>query len=236
MNKLLAVGDSHCRELFGYIKEHKLLPNIDLKFLGISSASAYGLNNPNSKTQSNIKIKDFIENNPDSNLILIWLGNVDTDFIIWYKYLLDKSDIDEIINKSINRFYKYINSLNIKKDKICIICPQIPVIDDKNIEEVLNINCENVLKDLDIKEKKGKLKQISQVFRTKTTLTYNSRLKEKLKEKGLRFIDINNKIIDKNNEIVSKKYLRNNKKDHHLEPRKIARICVEEITKILQKD
>ena len=63
MYNIIAIGDSHCEWAF---------KNTPIKYHRFIAASARGLNNKNSRSQTNNKIISIINDNPDKDMLFFF--------------------------------------------------------------------------------------------------------------------------------------------------------------------
>jgi hypothetical protein len=105
----ICFGDSHCE----YFKDIFLIQRYD-------ASSAKRLNNINSSTHTNEKIRQCIQENPGKYFVF-YFGKVDMDFIINYKYNTDPHiDLYKYVDTICEQYITFINIRQYQKISIII--------------------------------------------------------------------------------------------------------------------
>jgi len=219
-NKLniLAVGDSHCRDYFTFISKIGY-PN--LKVCGVSGGTAYGLKNINSISNTFKKILNFLEKevNINTNKIIFLIGEGDCGYLAYCNAEKKKISINESLHLSIKHYFDFINIIinkfPILKNKICIMGTILPSIDKTDENDVAGIRYYITNK-------------FTKLFLTEKTLHFNKIIKEKCNELGFSYFDITQYIIKDG--LLNKYFKLNNKNDHHLDPSKIYKFIITELS------
>ena len=172
---IIIFGDSHSRCFNNFYYKNKYI-NI------FSGATAKGLNNKNSISQTNKKIKNII-NNKNDDILIFFFGRVDIDFIVHYKMMLNQN-IDEYINEIIKSYFNFINSLNKKNIIILGIYPN----------HLNRIQFKYYIKQLN----KNINKFISFDQRYDLVKKFNILLKNNCKKNNYSYFDINDELIINN--------------------------------------
>ena len=130
----ICFGDSHSE----YFNNIFIIKRYD-------SSSAKGLNNIDSHTQTNQKIRQCIQENP-GKYFAFYFGKVDVDFVINYKYnTVPNFDLYKYIDDTIKQYIIFLESLNVSN----IVVLELPIshLDDitllNHINKELNINSIN---------------------------------------------------------------------------------------------
>ena len=126
----ICFGDSHCE----YFKDIFTIQRYD-------AASAKGLNNIKSQTQTNQKIRKCIQENPNKYYVF-YFGKVDVDFGINYKYNENpKLDLYKFIDSVVEQYITFLESLSISN----IIVFELPISHLENHYILNYMNKQNVV-------------------------------------------------------------------------------------------
>lgn len=207
---LLILGDSHAA-CWGFIKDHNILPEYEITVRGIGGATARGIANPNSSSKALPIWKKMLDKQKDKfDWISIGLGEVDCNFMIWYRIENNKSTAKIELDKSINPYCEFINYLATKsKNKIIIRGCTLPTVIDYTKSDIPEHNL------------RGKIKA-SYRDRTNLTLEFNKRMKEFAKKNDYLYIDVVEETIDEKELLLKSIYRKQN--NHHLP--KIVAACL----------
>lgn len=190
----LVLGDSHT-DVFKYCNYINTLSKFDI--VRMRGATAYGLKNPNSKTNAfNIYCHKLSET-PKHKKIIIMLGEVDCGTLLWLRTKKYNISQEEQINISIDNLLNFIenkivNQYEYEKKDIIVCGVTLPTVEKCN-RKYYNIN--HLRRNIDISKEEH----------TKSVLIFNEKLKQKCKESNYNYIDITKHIIDKNG-LIKKKY------------------------------
>ena len=216
--KIIVLGDSHAK-IFNYINNNNLISNIYFDVTSVGGATALGIANPNSKTNSLKIFKKKLKWTSKKEPVLILLGEVDTGFVIWYQSEKKHISVKEQMDKSLNNYFNFVLSVMEKRGKNIILMtaplPSIPN-NHKEFGEIARLR----------KEVKA-----SQEKRTELTLQYNSAIRDFCKQNELICLDLD-KILTAKNGLVEEKFLNKNKLDHHYDNKAYSEVIVNEFRKL----
>lgn len=188
---------------------YKYFWGITPKVKTIHGATATGLQNPNSKTNSKEIITKYKSNVKNNDWVLFQLGEVDCGFAIWYRASKHEISIDDQLKLALTNYCDIIDEYaEICESKIIIQSTMLPTIfDGEDFGEVANKRSEV---------------DVSIVDRTKLTDQFNILLEKHCSLKGYYFMDLSVAFKNKSTGLIDRKYLNENPLDHHLSSRKIA--------------
>ena len=212
-------GDSHTLCFVGLsIKsdQYLLINQYNKQFLiknrNKDSVSITGLTNKDSKLKYN-KIINYNINNNDNNYYIFKLGQVDVEYIYYYKLFVKKESIDiiDFYNKTINSYISFLKSICKKNIFVC----GINLTSWTNIKYYISYLSSII--NIDIDTLSELLKDFTLLEKQKNHLLFNKILKEKCDEENIIYFDLTNECCNiTDNEIsVKKEYLDIKKKDHH---------------------
>lgn len=217
--KVVVFGDSHSciwKRVCGIEPSSPIkidyLPRVEFVGKAIMSASAQGLINKDSKTNSGALFREhFDKMRGKYDFVIFQFGNVDVDFILWHT----KRDIDEQIEISSRGITDYINETfkDVPREKIIIVGIQPPTISDKYLHKIPGCS-------------------LNQKERTEISLRLNERLKEKTRDNTNIFLDVFPYLLDENVGIIKQKYVSNEQDNHSND--KSAAIYAEKLKTILK--
>jgi hypothetical protein len=216
-----AFGDSHL-EVFNYIN-YNYNEKYYFDVTAVGGATALGIVNPNSATNSlEIFNKKISRIKNKSSYLFFLLGEVDTGFLIWYRSMKYNNSIELQLQKSIDNYICFLESLKIKGfKKIYILSAPLPTIKDgQNLGEIANLR----------KEIKA-----TQIERTQLTIRYNEELKTRILRLGFVFLSTSEELIDKNKGIIKDKYLNKDPCDHHLDSMQYSSLIIYKLKHELTK-
>lgn len=160
-----------------------------------------------SKTNSlNVFKQTILNSKTKYEKIFVMLGEVDCGYLAWVRAEKHGISVDDQIRMCIHNIKKFIEEVIIRNGKyksndVVLLGAILPTIKD-NLNK--NILC-------------GARSMVtsSQYERTLKTMEYNNLLQELCFKKGYNYIDITSDIIGANN-LVNRKFLSDDKSDHHL--------------------
>lgn len=215
--RLVAMGDSHIG-VFDTISHRQ--PLWDLEICKVVGATAQGVVNPNSKTDSMAIFSDMIYKiqEPSKKFLLLNLGEVDCGFVIWYRAQKYNQSIQDQLNRSVTNYFRFIDSVVRNKfspEQILIASVIPPTIEDNADPQYLAGARSEVYAGI--------------VERTKLTAEYNEVLKSKCINEGFRYVDVFRRLISKKTGIIDPYFKHENPSNHHLSSRRSSDIWIEEI-------
>jgi hypothetical protein len=213
MNSVTVFGDSHTLCFNGVCK------NVSVFY----AASAKGLSNEHSFTQTNQKICTELNNIEDGSNVLFFFGKVDMDFVLNYKY--DTNPEINFIDYTIDIVNSYINF--IKKsaaNKNVYIC-ELPIchMNDENL--LIRLNDERAIQWTNFylsESDRCDVSTVSKVInfndRLKYYLLFNREVARHCEENNFKFLEVNKYFMNEKGEYeIPLKYINvENVLDHHL--------------------
>lgn len=132
--EVLVLGDSHARILQA---SRRAVAGYYFRTVSVGGATVSGINNPNSVTQAMPIFKDALSRYKGTYCVL-FLGEVDTGFVIWYR--ADKRDlsVDEVFEQTITNYSNFIKSIPDHIKVICVSAPLPTIKDGQDWGEVAN--------------------------------------------------------------------------------------------------
>ncbi len=214
--KILVLGDSHVSVFHSYY----FILNFPFKYfkvVSVGGATASGLENPRSKTQA-FKIFNEALEKKDYDKIIIMLGEVDTGFVIWYRAKKYNTDVEEMFNKTVETYTKFIKKSSEYADTIVISTP-LPTISDNAVGEVAHARREV---------------KASQKERTELTLKFNSTIENFCKKNSIKYINLDNQSLGEDG--LVKDCLKNpDPKDHHYDNKKYSKMIIKNLKAYLNE-
>ena len=215
--KFLVCGDSHSKVLkYASTKQN----TYKFEVCVIPGATAYGIRNPKSISNSYEKIRHFVSGKK-TNKIIICLGEIDCAWLIWVKSKQNNISVKKQIKIHIDRLISFINDVLVKeykykKNNIILMCPTLPA--QKNIHKY------NRFKGLE-----KPLIEKNQKIRTNKTILYNNILKMQCNLYGYKYMDITNGLINKNG-VIKNEYKTGG--DFHLNKKTSYKLWINKLNKI----
>ena len=211
------IGDSHTA-VFVYLSKNRMLRNTRFRFCIVPGATASGIPNPGSKTQAGPIFKSYLKNVSNKDHILLCLGEVDANYVIWYRSKKYGDHVDSQFKRAVNNYYNLLSDLKTKRQKHIIVCSvALPTVKDGQV-----ITPITALRN-----------QVSANIRKRTDLTirFNRKLREYCKSHRIIFLDIEKKTLNKSTMLVDERFLNPDKNDHHLYEPVLIHDVVEEFKK-----
>ena len=216
---IVVCGDSHSG-IFQYCNNFQ--EKYNFIGAGCAGASARGVLNPNSVSNSYNLFNERLKNNK-AEKVIVMMGEIDCSYLAWvssYKY---NTHVREQIKKSVKNLFEFIKTEVMKKHgykntQIIVVGSHLAAIgNDVNKKRLHSLRP-------DVKATQEEV--------TVEILSYNRQLKNLCLQNGYTYFDITDRTMGDNG-IINQDYVRENKYDHHLEADKIRPIYIEKITKIL---
>ena len=216
MAGILLLGDSHvgaydlhsCRRVFPF--KRKLYP----------AGSAMGLANKQSATGYRQQVTDFLAANRNFECFAFNFGQVDIDFVYYYKLCNNPAyAAAEFVEYSLDKYFSFLAELVEQK----LILPRQtiihginpPSIDDERIyHRVINLHTVSAEKwnELNLKLQRLKLPDLRR--RTSYSELYDRRLGQRARNSGYKFLDIFPHFIDPQSRTLHSRFY--SSKSHHL--------------------
>lgn len=203
-------GDSHT-EVFDYISVNGLIPRSIFYTTFVGGATAQGMRNPNSQTNSLLIFREKISELNINDKLIFQLGEVDTGFVIWYRASKYGESIEDQLLNSVNCYFEFINEVKNNGFKhILIVSAPLPTIqDNQEWGEIASAR----------KEVKATLKE-----RTELTIKYNELLREYCLLNKVSFLGTDELLLDKTSNKIHKKFMNKDRDNHHLDLNNYSKI------------
>lgn len=209
---ILVLGDSHAivfkqwQFVWGFPKKH-------FSVCSVGGATASGLENPHSKTQS-YKIFTEALQFKKYKKIIIMLGEVDTGFVIWYRAQKYGVEVAEMFTQAVSKYSDFLSELSTKAEKIIVISTPLPTIEDgAEWGEVANLR----------KEVKTTRQE-----RSNLTIKFNKAIETYCLHADLVFINLDQECLTTNGDL--KANLKNkNHRDHHYDQHNYSLLLIKHI-------
>jgi len=194
MKNILVLGDSHSK-----VFENKNIKKYNFTVVSSVGASAQGLLNIKSKTNSLKNILDFFKNtNKNFDTVVLYFGEVDCNATIWYYKEKYNQTLDESVTRTISNYNTFIQryiKTKFVKSNIILFSPTLPTVQDGYTN-------------------KGKLrKHIDVPLKERTDLTL--KFEKYLSNLEFPLLSINDILLDRNTGVIDRRYV-HNPADHHL--------------------
>jgi hypothetical protein len=200
LERILVLGDSHSQ----VFKEF----GSSVSVVWVGGATAQGAANPNSTTNAlNIYTTHLSSIRKDEyDACFVQLGEVDCNFVIWYRALKHNISIEEQVKNSIGNLFELVKSHVeplFEPENIVIVAPHLPKVEDYSVafDNIAN-------------ERKKVCATLRE--RTRLTLEYSGILAERCLECGYRYLDIYDETLDKQTGLLKSEMLNHNSSDIHI--------------------
>jgi hypothetical protein len=219
VNKFITLfGDSHTLCFVGlsiksdkYLLINKYNKNFLIKNRNQDSVSITGLENKDSKLKYNAHILDNINSNIN-NYYVFKLGQVDVEYIYYYKLFVKKENVNiiDFYSKTVDNYISFLQRLPTKNIIVC----GINLTSWSNIKYYINYL--SYIINMDINTVSKLLENFTMLEKQKNHLLFNDILKSKCIENNIKYFDLTNECCNINeNEITIKKEYININEDHH---------------------
>jgi O-antigen/teichoic acid export membrane protein len=212
---VLVLGDSHALVF--------LHPALWLRFplklfevCSVGGATASGLENPNSKTQSYAIFAQALQRHKGCRRIIITLGEVDTGFVIWYRAQKYGSPVRKMFSEAVARYARFLEHSRNFGDVVVISAP-LPTIRDGQQGTVANLR----------KEVKA-----TQRERTELALEFNSTMERFCRENRICYVALDRDSLGTDG-LVAKRLLSKDSRDHHYDQRAYATLIAVHLRNVL---
>jgi hypothetical protein len=197
-------GDSHAVVFKNMVKQ-STLERTWIDFVIVQGATAFGLANPNSRTNAFGAFSSVVARLPVRRSLLFMLGEVDCGFLVWHRAQEMGVRVDGQFELSVRNYTEFLEGLLAQGRRSLLVAavppPTIGV--GKTSGEVANA-------------RRGVTASLSD--RTAMTLRYNSRLSEWSKQNGCVFLDYTNSMIDPATGVIRDEYRHPDPLNHHAHP------------------
>jgi hypothetical protein len=213
---VLCIGDSHT-EVMGHVH----VPGVWIRAKPLPGATASGILNPNSATQSLKMFTARLERAKHWQQVLVLLGEVDCGFVIWHRAERHNLDVDQQLVYTLDTYTKFISKLvGMGFRRIIVLSAPLPTIGDCQSEwgDVANLRSEITA---------------SQRERTNLTLRFNAQLRDACESIGALFVDVTTGHMDACTGLVDRAFLRETFANHHLADKPYAQLIETELGKVL---
>lgn len=205
-NIVYIFGDSHCVIFLGAEKI------FEARVAGYDSASLSGLNEKTSRLEYGKHITDIVTCQPKTYHMLLKLGQVDIEFIMYYKFYIKKEifTFEEFSKSLIDKYRNFINKLLQINKNIIISSINLPsYYDSVNIQEYISRIITNGSSTSAIEIRDGvdaKLCDFSLTQITENFKYFNKLLHDLTIEMNLKFFDAIPLFIDDNKKLLKNEY------------------------------
>jgi len=207
-NIVYVFGDSHCTTFVGAEKKFKTC------VCGLDAASILGLNRKDSRLEYGKHILDTIRYQPKTCHILIKLGQVDMEFIIYYKLYVKKEifTLQEYCKLLIDKYREFIKKIFEINTNVTIVSINLPAYHDNvNIQDYIKrIISESLISPTDdtfsCTSNDTTLSDFSLTQITKNFMYFNKALSDLADEMNLKFFDLTLFFIDSNTKLLKNEY------------------------------
>ena len=206
MIKVLVLGDSHSNifsRRIAFLFKKLFLNKFEFLVCSVPGATISGIENPNSKTNTAVIFQKALNKNTQCEYCILYIGEVDTGFLLWYKFEQEGLDLEDLFNLTIDKYTGLVQKVFELGYKPIVISTPLPTIKDGT--------------DYGPIASARKLIKATQIERTKLTLRFNSRMKDICLKKKYGFVDLDNISIAPSG-VVRTFLLNLNRKDHHYNP------------------
>lgn len=196
------IGDSHAGT-FNYYRVNKIFYRTVFKVFAVSGATALGITNIHSTSKARELFNRYLKFVRKNHTLLISLGEVDCDFLLWLKAKRDKTTVSFQFDIAIKRYEEFIEDL-IDSGYKNIIIYSVPLPTIKKSQK------KGFVSDLR-KDAKIGIRE-----RTSITIKFNKTIKTYCQRSGIRFLSIYDKILNTKTGVINRKYINPDRLDHHL--------------------
>ena len=210
--RIIVLGDSHAG-----VFERYVAPRVNALFdiVSVLGATAGGMANPNSRTAALPVFQARLARAPGAQTVLLELGDVDCDYVIWYRAEKHGLTVDEQFETSLANYLAFIDSLITRGLAVWVMSAPLPTIGDGPQRGEV-----------------ARLRQgvsVRQIDRTSLTIRFNRRLQLWCLERGIRFIDVSGEQLDASTGIIKPNFLNRDPLDNHLDDASWGNTIVREL-------
>jgi hypothetical protein len=210
-NEILVLGDSHV-DVFNHSLFSETFPQFYFNVVSVRGATASGLDNPNSITQT-YKLFDVALRKYKGRRVVVMLGEVDTGFVIWYRAKKYDASVTNMVRLTKDTYERFLKDISEKFDLIVISAPLPTIQDGNDWGEVAN---------------ERRAVTATQLERTKLTIDFNNDVQRFCTDNRIAYVNLDNDSIGANG-LVRKELLNRNPRDHHFDQTVYAKLLIERL-------
>ena len=202
-NIVYVFGDSHCVIFVGAERNFKSC------VAGYDSASISGLNEKNSRLEYGQHILNILNTQPKTYYMLLKLGQVDIEFIMYYKIYIKREifTFEAFCESLINKYREFINKMLRINRNVIIASINLPSYhDNMNIRDYIARIITNNTSSLPEINIDAKLSDFSLRKLTENFMYFNELLSNLAKEMNLKFFDPIPIFIDNDTKLLKNEY------------------------------
>lgn len=193
-------GDSRA-SIFRGLNRKKWIGNLRFRTVAVRGATAYGVGNPNSKTNALKIFQQRLKTIPKDRIIAFMMGEVDVGFLAWLRAKNNNTDPVICMEEALARYTTFLASVKQTHPRLVVFSVPLPTIGDGEPHgDVANARHEVTA---------------TQLERTMLTMEFNRRLKAWAIGSGVDFIDLDPYALDNQTMLVRRELLNRNAADHH---------------------
>lgn len=212
---VLVLGDSHAA-VFNHPYLRGYFSKIYFHVCFVGGATVSGLENPNSKTNSREIFESAQKLCRHRKKTIVMLGEVDTGFVIWYRAVKYDESVDDMLDKTILRYERFIEELR-KTNDVVVISTPLPTIRDSSSGEVANLRGEVTATLLE---------------RTELTPKFNEQIRSFCEKHQVSFVSLDRDSLGENG-LVKSELLNDDPTDHHYNQLVYAKLLVPKLGIVL---
>jgi hypothetical protein len=213
---VVCLGDSHVK-VMRYVR----IPGVWFSVRPLKGATASGVLNPSSKTQSLATFTSRLQRAKRWQPIILQLGEVDCGFVIWHRAARRGLSIDGQLAYTLDSYATFIeNVIGMGFERVIILSAPLPTIGDMQSEwggSVASLRTEVTA---------------TKSERTGLTLRFNNGLRERCESIGATFVDVTTGHLDPSTGEIDPRFVRETRRNHHLADEPYARLIAAELSQL----
>jgi hypothetical protein len=213
---VVCLGDSHVK-VMRYVR----IPGVWFSVRPLKGATASGVINPSSKTQSLATFTARLQKAKRWQPIILQLGEVDCGFVIWHRAARRGLSIEGQLSATLESYGTFIeNVIQMGFDRVIVLSAPLPTIGDLQAEwggSVASLRTEVTA---------------TKAERTDLTLRFNSGLRERCEAAGATFVDVTTGHLDPATGEIDPRFLRDTRRNHHLADEPYAQQIARELSRL----
>jgi hypothetical protein len=187
---------------------------------GIPGATASGILNPKSKTQSAKEFAARLDRAPRWQQVLLLLGEVDCGFLIWLRAERHGLSIEQQLSATLDSYTTFIEGVIDRGfARVLVLSVPLPTISDSPSEWGY------------VAKQRAEV-SASRAERTQLTLRFNAELRKRCDGIGAVFVDATSEQLDPLSGVIDARFLRDNSRDHHLATDPYSELIGRELARI----